>query len=295
MILAPIVLFVYNRLWHTQQTIEALKRNILADQSELYIYADGVKNEQDRLSVEAVREYIKTVSGFKSVKIFESKVNKGLAKSIITGVTEILEIHGKIIVLEDDMVTSKYFLKYLNQGLEIYEFEDEVISIHAYSYPIKYKPTNPYFLVGADCWGWATWKRGWEIFEHDAEVLYNKILKANRGNAFDFNNSFPYLQMLKNQADGKIDSWAIRWYASAFLANKLTMYPNESMVDNIGIDGSGTHCTPDSKYEIGKLNEKEVTIKRTAIKPSKLMYFLFSDFFKPKSRVSHLYHHLLYS
>ena len=239
---APIVLFVYKRPEETQKVIAALAANEGAEHSELIVYADGPKNEADQEKCEAVREIIRNTSGFSKVTLFAAEKNKGLAASVISGVTETLEKYDRVIVLEDDLVTSKYFLRFMNEALEKYENDDRICCIHAFSYPTKH-PEIQYFLRrGADCWGWATWKRGWKIFEHDSQKLYDKITAQNLRKEFDRNGAFPYTKMLKDQADGKIDSWAIRWYASAFLAEKYTLQSNVMLVENIGFGAEATHC-----------------------------------------------------
>ena len=240
--LSPIVLFVYNRHEHTRRTVEALQKNFLAEESELFIFSDGPKNESDSIKVLEVRNYIKTISGFNSVHIIERKQNLGLAKSIIEGVAKILDSHEKIIVLEDDLLSSPYFLRFMNEALDLYKNEEKVISIHAYTYPTKQKLPETFFLKGADCWGWATWKRGWDLFEPDGRKLLRELEERNLLREFDFNGSYPYSNMLRRQIAGQNDSWAIRWYASAFLRDKLTLYPRESLIQNIGLDNSGTHA-----------------------------------------------------
>jgi hypothetical protein len=245
--LTPIILFVYNRPWHTEQTVEALKKNELAGESDLFIFSDGPKTANDE-NMKKVREYIKTIDGFKSITIIEREKNLGLANSVVEGVTEIVNKFGKVIVLEDDLVTSRHFLRFMNDALNIYEQEEKVVSIHGYSYPVKSKLPETFFLKGADCWGWATWKRGWDIFNSDGSELLTQIYKRNLQKEFDFNGSYPFTDMLKSQMEGEIDSWAIRWYASAFLKNKLTLYPGKSLVKNIGMDGSGIHCKKDLKF-----------------------------------------------
>ncbi|TQD23852.1 glycosyltransferase family 2 protein [Methanolobus vulcani] len=250
---APLALFVYNRLKHTSKTIEALRKNEFAKNSDLIIYSDGPKNKKDYDNVEEVRNYLKEITGFAKIRIIERETNIGLATSIILGVTEIIKEYGKIIVLEDDMVTSPYFIRYMNDALTLFENEEKVISIHGYVYPITGLPE--YFLIrGADCWGWSTWKRGWDLFEPDGRKLLSKLKDENLTQEFDINNSYPYTKMLIDQIDGKNDSWAIRWYASAFLNNKFTLYPGKSFVDNIGLDDSGTHCNMSSKFNV-ELNQ----------------------------------------
>ena len=247
--LAPIVLFVYNRPWHTQQTVEALQKNELANESELFIYSDKAKNEDARKSVDEVREYIDKIDGFKRVTIIKREKNWGLANSIIDGVTKIVNEYGKIIVLEDDLVTSPYFLKFMNDSLSMYEKDNHVASIHGYVYPIENLP-DTFFIRGADCWGWATWDRGWDVFEEDGDKLLKEIKKKTLKKEVDFDDSYPYTKMLKNQIKGKNDSWAVRWYISAFLKDMLTLYPSQSYVQNIGNDSSGIHCGVNEKFKV---------------------------------------------
>lgn len=249
MSLAPITLFTYNRFWHTQQTVESLQKNELAVDSDLLVFSDGPKTESDIAKVTEVRSHLKTICGFKSVTIIERDKNFGLAQSIINGVTDIVNRHGKIIVLEDDMVTSPYFLKFMNEALEFYKDEERVISIHGYVYPVKAKLPETFFLRGSDCWGWATWKRGWDLFESNGQKLLKELKHKKLQKRFDFNGAFPYIQMLQDQIKGKNDSWAVRWYASALLQDKLTLYPGKSLVFNIGNDESGTHCQDTRVYD----------------------------------------------
>ena len=238
--LAPIVLFVYNRLNHTRQTLEALRKNDLASKSELIIYSDSAKNKNDLKKVAKVRGYIKNIDGFKKIIIRKTKENIGLANSIINGVTKVVNEYGKIIVLEDDLVTSRFFLRFMNEALEAYKDEPRVASIHGYIYPIKNLPET-FFIKGADCWGWATWNNKWSIFESDAKKLLENVKKKNVEREINFNDSYNYTKMLKDQIKGKNDSWAIRWYVSAFLKNMMTLYPGQSYVQNIGFDNEGTH------------------------------------------------------
>lgn len=238
--LAPIVLFVYNRPLHTKHTVQALQKNILASQSEIFIYSDGAKNDNQRESVKAVREYIKEIEGFKKITVIERHTNFGLANSIIDGVTKIVNEFGKVIVLEDDLVTSPYFLAYMNDGLKLYENDKNIASIHGYIFPIDNLPET-FFIRGTDCWGWATWKRAWNIFEPNGKVLLEKLKSRKLQKEADLDGCYHYTKMLEDQIIGKNNSWAIRWYMSAFLEDMLTLYPGKSYVENIGNDGSGTH------------------------------------------------------
>lgn len=247
--IAPIALFVYNRLWHVQNTIAALQKNLFASESDLYIFSDGPSAEEEMEKVLKLREYLKTISGFKSVTIIEREKNLGLACSIISGVTEIVNKYDRIIVLEDDLITSPFFLKFMNEALEFYKNKKEVISIHGYLYPVKAKLPMTFFLKGADCWGWATWKRGWDLFESDGKKLLAEIRKRHLEKSFDLNDAYSFTKMLEDQIQGNNNSWAIRWHASAFLRDKLTLYPGISLVRNIGLDDSGTHCRITNEYD----------------------------------------------
>jgi hypothetical protein len=267
MTLAPIVLFVYNRPFHTEQTLNALAANYLAHESALYIYADGPKDNASAEALESIkqtRDLIKEKKWCKETVIVESKINKGLANSIIHGVTEVINKHSKAIVLEDDLVTHPFFLTYMNEYLNIYENDEQVISIHGFMYPVKKEIKLPFFLKGADCWGWATWKRGWDLFEPDAALLLDGLLKKNLAKEFNFNNTYNYTSLLEEQIAGTIDSWAIRWYASAFLLNKLTLYPPVSLVHNIGFDGSGTHKDVIESKHSNNFNFKSFELKKIA-------------------------------
>jgi hypothetical protein len=258
---APIVLFTYNRPDHTRQTVEYLAMNEYANESVLFVYSDGPKNEQAVYSVQQVRAYLKDIKGFKSVTVIERNKNWGLAKSIIDGVTSIVNKYGKVIVLEDDIITSPFFLKYMNDGLNIYENEKKVASIHAYQYPISPKGLPfTFFIKGADCQGWATWDTKWALFEKDTNKLLNYILDNNLQYEFDIQGTYPYTQMLKSQIEGKVDSWAIRWYASAFINDKYTLYPNISIIYNIGFDNSGIHSSGIDNFNNKKWNNKKPVV-----------------------------------
>jgi hypothetical protein len=236
---APIALFTYKRPDHLKKAVGSLLGNALARESELFIFSDGPRNAEAEPAVAELRSYIRTITGFKKLIITERAENFGLAKNIIDGVTSVVNLYGKIIVLEDDLVLSPYYLEFMNEALEKYQNKEEVISIHGYSFPISYaRPV--YFLRGADCWGWATWKRGWDLFNPDPRSLLDEIRRKDLSYAFNMDDSYDYTGMLKAQIEGRVDSWAIRWYASAFLKNKLTLYACPSLVENIGMDNA-TH------------------------------------------------------
>ena len=285
--LAPIVLFAYNRLDHLKLTISNLKKNNLANSSELIIFSDGPKNTSDIKKINSIRKYLKKINGFKKVTIKEREINYGLSKNIIQGISEILKKFKKIIVLEDDLIVNRYFLKFMNEGLTLYEKNKKVASIHGYVYPIKdiknKIKSNTFFIKGADCWGWATWKRAWINFDSDGKRLLQTLKNKKKIKEFNFNNNYNYFKMLSDQINNKNDSWAIRWYASCFLKNMYTLYPVSSFVKNIGIDKSGQNSKLDL-LNLGnkKFNKTYYRIKKEKVLESLIARKLFEDFFKKK-------------
>ena len=275
---APVILFVYNRLEHTKRTVEALQQNFLASESELYVYSDAAKNSEARIAVDELRSYLSTICGFRSVHIELREKNLGVDENIVRGVTEIINEKGRVIVLEDDLVTSPWFLKYMNDALDFYENEEKVISIHGYTYPVKEKLKEVFFLKGADCWGWATWKRGWDLLEIDGRKLLDQFTDEKLKTDFNFNNTYDYIGALTRQANGETKEWDIRWYASAFLADKLTLYPGSSLVGNIGHDASGSHCGVSNLYDV-ILSGVAIDVETKTI-PDEEAYLAFANFFR---------------
>ena len=263
--LAPIILFVYNRPTLTQQTVQALQDNILASQSHLIIYSDGphVKNDPD---VAAVRSYIRTITGFKSIDIKERDKNYGLAKNIIEGVTATVNNHQKAIILEDDLITSKFFLQYMNDALAVYENDENVWSIGACNFFIdKASLTDSFFSPIPDTWGWATWKSRWDNFEENSEYLYKELERKNLKHSFNINGKYPFTHMLKQQSEGKISSWAIRWQASAYLHNAYTLYPKYSLTRIIE-SSQGTHQSNFTLDKYLRFPDKRLSISKSEVK-----------------------------
>jgi hypothetical protein len=274
---SPIALFVYNRPEHTMRTLRALSRNPEAIHSDLYIYSDGAADLNSVSAVNEVRSLIREYSGFKSILIVEQERNVGLAKSILGGVTQLLERFSTLIILEDDLVVSPTFLKYMNSGLDLYRNDERVGSIHGYTYPCIEPLPDTFFLRGGDCWGWATWARAWRYINLDGSLLMRELEERDLTEAFDLEGAYPYVKMLKNQIQGNNDSWAIRWHASLFLKNMLTLYPGKSLVQNIGHDGTGIHSARTDYLMVDLCNE-EVFIHRLVINESVYARSVFKKF-----------------
>jgi len=286
MALAPIVLFVYNRPWHTKQTVEALLKNTYASESELFIFSDGPKNENATEKVNEVRNYIKSISGFKSINITESSANKGLADSIVEGVTDIVNRYGKIIVLEDDIVTSPGFLKYMNDALTLYEMDEKVMHISGFIFPVKQKLPITFFYNSTSCWGWGTWARAWRYYNNNTSLLLDKINSVKMIHQFNIEGSYDFLSHLIENENGKMKTWAVKWYASVFLNNGLSLHPYPSLVNNIGIDGNGENCVKSDIYNWEYLAES-IPIKRIKLKESRKAREKISKFLKPNK--PHIY------
>ncbi len=282
MSLAPIALFVYNRPTHTRITIEALARNRLAADSDLLVFSDGPRSPEHAAAVEAVRAYVRGISGFRSVTLTCRERNLGLAQSIIGGVTQVCSERGRVIVVEDDLVTSPHFLSYMNAGLDLYEPDDAVASIHGYVYPVDQALPETFFLLGADCWGWATWRRSWQVFNPDGAALLAELQRRNLVRAFNYDGSSQHARMLELQVQKKNDSWAIRWHASACLAGKLTLYPGRSLVCNIGFM-EGTHFT-DYDFPDVVLTDQPIKLERLACRHNEECHASFARFFRNQQR-----------
>lgn len=280
---APVILFVYNRPDHTMQTLNALDNNIDADKSELYIFSDYAKNNQDIdavLKVRAILREFEKKSHFKKVHICEAKEHKGLAGSVITGVSEIISQYGQAIVLEDDLVTSIDFLKFMNGALRYYEAEEKVWSIAGYTPDLKclskYKK-DVYMCLRAGSWGWATWKDRWDSVDWEVKDYADFIGNKKKRKQFK-KRGYNLPDMLESQMQGRIDSWAIRFCYEQFKQDKITVNPTVSRIRNIGFDGTGTHGGISEKWNV-HLNEKKQDIHYIPIEMNKKLINSYYTFF----------------
>ncbi|KIO74575.1 sugar transferase [Pedobacter lusitanus] len=274
---APIALFVYNRPKHTERTLKFLKQNELAAESRLFIFSDGPKTPADEENVQEVRELLKHVEGFKSVEIIERKLNMGLAESVIAGVSRLVKDYKQVIVFEDDLVTSPYTLTYFNDALNRYRQEDKVMHIGAYMYHLK-ENTLPesFFYRAATSWGWATWERAWQHFEPNIDTLMGQF-NAKKKADFSIDHQMNFWKQMKDFKNGKNNSWAIRWYASIFLKGGLTLNPSQSLVNNIGHDGTGVHSGINDIYNV-IINPKPVKVFPEVIAENEEAYRIIKGF-----------------
>lgn len=246
---SPIIVFGYNRPMHLKRTLTALSENVYADQSVLYIFCDGAKSnatEDDLSKIHNVREVAREKCWCKEVRIIEAPINKGLANSIIDGVTEVINQYGKAIILEDDLVTSPFFLKYMNEALEYYESRKSVFSIGANRPPVDKMeipadyPYDVFVCLRSYSTGWATWKDRWDQVDWSMDYMEHFLSQPEQVKAFNRAGE-DMTKLLIMQRDGEIDSWAMRFGFAHFYQHAIAILPCHSYVDNIGFDGTGIH------------------------------------------------------
>lgn len=237
--LAPIVLITYNRPDHLIKSLKSLKKNKLSKKSTIIIYSDGAKNSEDKKKILKIRKIIKLVKGFKSKKIIERKKNYGTKKNITNAINESFKKYDKIIVIEDDLIVSKYFLSFMNYCLDRYKDKKNIWHINGWSYPFMKKSSNDInFLRSMNCWGWATWKDRWKHLSLENERLIKNFTNKQIHKFNIFSTMDHFSQILRNKRK-TLSSWAVYWHATIFLKKGICIYPKFSMVRNIGFDGSG--------------------------------------------------------
>lgn len=278
----PIAIFVFDRPEILQETLDALSRNEGIEDYSLIFFCDGPKENSsaERLNnIQRVSTVIENITWTQDIKVYKKNKNVGLADSIVSGVSQVLETYDNIIVLEDDIKTAPYFLKYMRDALEIYKDCEDVASITGFNYPLENLNIDKetFFLRGTDCWGWATWKRGWELFEPDGTILLNKLKDSGSIYHFDFFGKYKFSKMLEKTI--KVNhSWAVKWYASAYVANKVTLYPVKSLVQNIG--DKGTNVKQNNMQMLGfSVSEKPIIQFEKNIIESEIMHKKISDHF----------------
>jgi len=282
---APIALFTYNRADHTRKALESLLQNAEAKDSDLFIFSDGPKNEKASVGVAENRKYIHTISGFKTVTIIEREKNWGLANSLIAGITEVINKYGKIIVVEDDLVLSPYFLRFMNDGLEKYKDEHRIGAISGFVYPVNGSLPNTFFLRYFNCWGWAIWKRSWDLLNLDTKYLLRKM--RFKVTAFNYGGNGAYGN-LYCQKLGLVDSWWVRLYASLFLTEKLILHPGVSLTANEGSDGSGTHVgsTSEDGYSKVEIARSNIILCDIPIEETEEAKYAYINYFSLLNRTS---------
>lgn len=281
---APIVMFVYNRPEHVKQVIDNLKKCDLAIDSDLYIYSDAAKTDNQIEKVNEVRKLCEQIKGFNSVTLIKQDNNFGLAKNIIEGVTSIINQYGKIIVLEDDLLVSQQFLLYMNKCLDNYTDDKTIWHISAWNYPIEASGLPEVFPIRVmNCWGWATWKDRWQHFEKNPEKLMHQFNKKMIYD-FDMNDSGSFWSQVVANHQNKINTWAIFWYATIFLHHGLCINPRYSLITNIGHDGSGTHQSTAQQTYTTALQESKIDLDNIVInqplKENQLAFNLIAQFYQ---------------
>ena len=281
--LAPIILFVYNRPKFTRRVLESLEKNLLAKESLLYIVSDGAKNADAVELVNQVRAIIREPWDFKHITIIERQKNWGIAENVIDGVTRIVSQHDKVIVLEDDLETSPYTLTYFNDALHRYERDERVMEISGYMYPVEHPRRLPktFFFRVTNSWGWATWKRAWDHFNPDINALTQSI-KRKDIRRFTVEGTENFWDQVKQLKAGKINCWAIRWYLSVFNQDGLTLYPRQSMTQNMGTeDYSSSFSNVENLYRVDLASQKVKYFPNEIIE-NKKAYDAIKNFYRHK-------------
>lgn len=247
---APLVLFAYKRPRHLRQVIEALQRNRAAASTALIAFSDGPAADADLPAVEETRRVLDEIRGFRDVEVVSRPENLGLARSVIDGVSQVVDRYGEAIVVEDDLVVSPTFLDTMNRLLRAYADCERVFSITGYNYPQRLLripadyPYSVYFSYRASSWGWATWRDRWRQVDWSVSDYAEFAADASAQRRFARAGE-DLVPMLCQQMNGQLDSWAVRWCYSAFRLDKLNVYPVRSLLTNIGLDASGVHCVAD--------------------------------------------------
>ena len=280
--LAPIALFCFNRPWHVQQTIESLQKNPLAKDSILYIYSDGPRNAQEKLKTDAVRAYIGQIGGFKNVIVRAQEHNLGLANSVIAGVSEVIQKHGSVVVMEDDLLCTTDFLDYINKALHTYQYDDTILSVTGFLFPISI-PTSYQsdvcVLPRPSSLGWATWLPKWQKADFLVPDFKDFMADVPAQTAFNAGGEDLTLMLLKQQM-GVVNSWAVRWAHTHFKQNAFCLYPVRSKIQHIGADGTGSETGKTDKLDTN-IFEGNVHFE-TAPKPDPQIIKNLQAFFKQK-------------
>ena len=276
---APIAFFAYNRPNHIEKALESLSQCEGAVDSELFIFCDGPKKSLDKEAVEEVRSIAKRKQWCGKVHVIERDENMGLANSVISGVTEVVNRYGRVIVVEDDLILSPQFLNYMNDALDFYRDNAKVMHVSGYMFPVKDKLPPTFFYRNTSCWGWATWKRSWDMFDSDSSHLLKCIKERNLCREFDLEGTASFVEMLQSHTKGKLDSWAVRWYGSVFLRGGLCLHPGLSLVKNTGHDGSGIHCVFTDEFNV-ELSNKRIRQFVDEIEEDKRVIELMVGFYK---------------
>ncbi len=282
---APLAIFAYNRPDHLCRCLDSLLANPEASKTPVFVFSDGAKSDLDRPAVEQVRSIVGTLKGFASVRLVAQEKNLGLAPSIISGISTVLETYDQLIVVEDDLVLSPGFLKYMNSGLTLYRFNERVASIQGYFYPVGEKLPDTFFLRGADCFGWGTWRRAWDLFDSDSYRLLSQLREKGLSRAFDLDGAYSYTGMLKAHAEGEISSWAVRWHATAYIRDMVSLYPGQSLVLHTGDDDLATHAS-DTSWLNGPVSQECPIMRIIDVTESGAARSALIRFFRANNRIS---------
>ncbi|WP_216901697.1 methyltransferase, TIGR04325 family [Synechococcus sp. CCY 9618] len=273
--------FGYSRPLHLQKVLHALKEQLNGSPLPLHVFLDGSRSPADTDKVHRTRSVVREFAEVCPLELHLASENLGLYRSLTQGVSHLLEQHDAVIVLEDDILTSPFFLSYMLKGLALYRDQPKVASISGYSPEMDDALPETFFLRGADCWGWATWRERWALYRHDAATMALELHERDLISAFDPDHSCAYYRLLLDRAQGRSESWAICWYASCFLADCYTLHPGRSLVQSIGLDYSGENCAP-APLLASVLATNPVEVLPQAVKSQEFVLQAYRDHFSQR-------------
>jgi len=259
---APIAVFVFKRPEQTRRLLASLRANPEADETEVRVFADAARRDDEVATVEQTRAAVRAC-GLPRLRLVERDRNMGLARSVIEGVSQLCAEHGRAVVLEDDLVVSRTFLAYANTALERYRDDDRVMHVSGYQYDLDLgAPGDALFLPFISSWGWATWERAWRHFDPLAAAATGVLADPALRRRFDLDGNYGFSAMLEAQRSGRLDSWAIRWYLSVFARSGLSLFPARSLVENAGFGAGATHTAGDEDSALFRGRAHDVAIRK---------------------------------
>lgn len=276
-----IVILAFNRPEHVKRLMATLERNPEFFDLPVLAFVDGPRDDNDSHLVGEVAEILRQARA--EGQVTQRSSNLGVAASVTSAVTAALSVHDRVIVLEDDLEVSPHFLKYMIDGLDFYEQDPRVASIHGYTIRTRDVPTPTYFLRGSDCWGWATWRRSWANYRHDAGQMAVELRERGLEKGFTFSGRSNHLELLRMADHGEVDSWAIRWHAATYLAGGLTLYPSKTLVRNGGMDGSGRHSGNTDIYD-SDFSRRPVRVGEGPVKECAEAFGEYKKFYSRRAR-----------
>lgn len=248
---APVLIPTLNRHIHFKRCVESLASCIHADETDLFIGLDYPLTQAHWEGYKVIKEYLASITGFKTITIFERKINFGVRKNLNEARKVIFEKYDRLILSEDDNVFAPSFLKFVNKGLEVYETREDIFAVAGYNNPWhmpSWYKSDVYLRQGFTAWGLGIWRDKWNMVDWSLEN-YNKMLRKKENIAIlkrHYKKHIPQLNRIRDTGVITGDGFLLVHIIDKNLSAAL---PVRSLVRNTGHDGSGLHCgSGDDKY-----------------------------------------------